>query len=83
MPRGDPRFLNVDLDLESGEPLGRLKTKRCFNIGFASGSNRAPPFALRPATIQAVASLGASIEVTLYPYDEPDRRVPGRRPSSG
>jgi hypothetical protein len=122
MPRGDPEFRNVDLDLESREPLGRLidalpvivlfparmrgkymlsledsganltldqtlrrlakmisslsgeprrlwrrATKRSFNIGFACGSRRAPPFSVQSATIQAVAAVGASVEVTLYP----------------
>src|SRR5438309_7000210 len=129
MRRGDAEFLNVDLDLESREPLGRLAdalrltvmfstrmrgqyvmslegswptasldqtlrrlakmisslsgdarrlwqraSKRCFNIGFACGSRRPPPFSIRAATIEAVAALGGSIEVTLYPYDNPNPR---------
>jgi hypothetical protein len=123
MSRGDPEFLNVDLDLESREPLGRLSdalpsvivmlsariggkyvlslegsgsnlpldqtlrrlakmisslsgepqrlwrraTKRSFNIGFACGSRRGPTFSVQSATIQAVAAIGASVEITLYP----------------
>jgi hypothetical protein len=135
MAQGDPAFLNVDLDLESREPLARLMdalpslfvllstrmrgkyvvslelsqpgltldqtirrlakmisslsgqprrlwqraTNRCFNIGFASGTARHPAFSIRSVTIQAVASLGASIGVTLYPYDKAYGRAPKRR----
>lgn len=128
MPRGDTEFLNVDLDVESREPLGLLAnalpltvmfsarlrgkyvmslegswptvpldqtlrrlakmisslsgdarhlweraSKRSFNIGFACGSRRAPPFSIRSATIEAIAALGGSVEVTLYPYDNSPR----------
>ena len=131
----DPEFLNVDLDLESREPLGRLvdalpslivmfsarmrgkylmsvegpwptlpldetlrrfaklisslsgenrrlwqrASKRCFNIGFACGSRRAAPFSIRSTTIDAIAAIGASVEVTLYPHDEANRRITRRR----
>ena len=136
MPRGDPEFLNVDLDLESREPLGRLAdalpltvmfstrmrgnyvmslegtwpalpldgtlrrlaktisslsgdarrlwqraSKRSFNIGFACGSRRAPPFLIQSSTVEVIAALGGSIEVTLYPYDELKRPRPKRAKS--
>jgi len=134
MPRGAPEFLNVDLDLESPEPLGRLAdalpltvmfstrmrgkyvmslegswptvpldqtlrrlakmisslsgkarrlwhraSKRSFNIGFACGSRRAPPFAINSTTVKAIAALGGSVEVTLYPYDGGSPRRRGKR----
>jgi hypothetical protein len=136
MPRGDPEFLNVDLDVESREPLGRLTdtlpltvmfstrlrgkyvtslegswptvpldqtlrrltklisslsgeprrlwqraSKRCFNIGFACGSRRVPSFSILSTTIEAIAAVGGSVEVTLYPYDEPTRRTARRSAS--
>jgi hypothetical protein len=137
MPRGNPEFLNVDLDLESREPLRRLAealpllivmsstrmrgkyvmsleaawatlpldgtlrrlakmisslcrdarrlwqraSKRCFNIGFACGSRRAPPFLIQSSTVAAIAALGGSIEVTLYPSDEWRRPRPKRAKS--
>ena len=136
MPRGDPEFLNVDLDLECRQPLGRLAdalpltvmfstgmrgkyvmsleaawatlpldgtlrrlakmisslcrdarrlwqraSKRCFNIGFACGSRRAPPFLIQSSTVAAIAALGGSIEVTLYPSDESRRPRPKRAKS--
>jgi len=126
MPRRNPEFLNVDLDLESREPLRRLAealpllivmsstrmrgkyvmslegawptlpldgtlrrlakmisslsgdarrlwqqaSKRSFNIGVACGSRCAPPFSISSTMVEAIAALGGSVEVTLYPYSE-------------
>lgn len=129
MPRADPEFLNVDIDLESPEPLGRLAdalpftvmfstrmrgkyvmslegswppvsldqtlrrlaksiaslagqprrlwqraSKRCFNVGLACGSRRAPPFSIRSSTIESIAAIRGSVVITLYPYDEPNAK---------
>ncbi len=41
-------------------------SKRCFDIGFTCGAGRLQ-VALEPRTVRAVADLGASIGVTLYP----------------
>jgi hypothetical protein len=120
-----PEFLNVDLDVESREPLGELAdalrltvmfstrmrgryvmslegswpsaaldqtlrrltkavsslsgeprrlwqraSKRCFNVGVACGSRRAPPFLIASNTIEVLAAVGGSIEMTLYPHAE-------------
>jgi hypothetical protein len=53
----------------SGEPrqLWRRTTKRSFNIGLASGGHRGPAFAIQSPTIQAIASVGGSVEITVYP----------------
>jgi len=122
MPRSVPRFLDVDIDVESREPLQglanalplivlfsskvrrnyvmslegtwpalsldqtlrrltkmisalsgepmrlwRRASKRSFNIGFACGSDRAPPFSIDSATVERIAAVGGNIEVTLYP----------------
>jgi len=133
MARGDPEFLNVDLDLESREPLGRLAdalsltvmfsarirgryvmtlegswptvsleqtlrrltkmisslsgeprrlwrraTKRSFNIGFACGSRRGPPFEITATMVKAASTCDGSIEITLYPYEKTASRAPRR-----
>ena len=36
MPRADPEFLNVDIDLESPEPLGRLADALPFTVMFST-----------------------------------------------
>jgi hypothetical protein len=137
MPASEPRFLNVDLDLESRDALGQLvdalpsldvmvsarmrgrhvlslelatpglsldqtvrrfakeisalsgkprrlwqrATKRCFNIGFECGDRRAPPFLIQRASVEAIAALGASLEITLYPRERQRRRSVTRRQS--
>jgi len=46
-------------------------TKRDFNIGIQGGSNPTPfELALLPATLAAVADLGARVVITVYPPDE-------------
>jgi hypothetical protein len=66
----------------SGEPrrLWHRASRRTFNIGLACGSRRAPPFPIRSSTIEAIAAIAGSIEVTLYPHDESNPRNP-RSPS--
>jgi len=64
----------------SGEPrrLWQRATKRSFNIGFACGSRRAPPFSISSTVIEALAGCQGSIEITLYPYDRSS--APRRQP---
>src|SRR5258707_15448585 len=53
----------------SGEPrqLWRRCMKRSFNIGLASGQHGGPAFAIQSAVVQAIASVGGSVEITVYP----------------
>ena len=44
-------------------------TSRWFNLGFECGDTRLMDIELKPRTVQAVAEIGASIVVTLYPCD--------------
>ena len=55
----------------SGKPrrLWQRATKRCFNIGFECGDRRAPPFVIPSAAVEAIAALGGSLAITLYPRE--------------
>jgi hypothetical protein len=55
-----------------GEPrrLWRNALRREFNLGF-DGGDRQAAFELPSKTVEAVARLGGSIGLTLYPPDEP------------
>ncbi len=69
------RFAKV-ISALSGKPrrLWQRATKRCFNIGFECGDRRAPPFLIQRRSVEAIAALGASVEITLYPQEKQKRR---------
>ncbi len=54
--------------------------ERRFDLGFECGGTRLPPVELKPGTLRAVAEVGGSIVVTLYPAT-PRIPSPRRRPT--
>jgi len=69
------RFAKV-ISALSGKPrrLWQRATKRCFNIGFECGDRPAPPFLIQRRSVEAIAALGATVEITLYPQEKQKRR---------
>jgi hypothetical protein len=66
------RRLTKAIGVLRGEPrrLWERASKREFNLGFDGGERQAA-FELRSTTIEAVAKVGGSIGLTLYPLDKP------------
>ena len=50
-------------------------TKRDFNVGFDCGDDWATQTMIDPASVAAIASVGGSLTVTLYPSRHPDGRL--------